>query len=189
VDNGREVVVVESMFAGSNLRFLLAAIGGLVLLAWLWALARARATGVPPGASIVAVDEKGEWEEGPRIYRSQRLGLVGRPDFVVRTRQGLQPVEVKTARGGRLREGDRLQMGAYLVLLEEATGERPPWGVVKYRNGRFRVRNTPQLRKEVLATAARIREKRAGGNGGRSHRNPARCRACGLRDTCREALV
>lgn len=181
--------MLELSALGSHLRIVAAVIGGIVLLAWLWALARARATGVPLGGRIVAVDERGDWKIPAKTYRSARLGLAGRPDFVTKGRGALIPIEVKPFRQGQPRQGDRLQLGAYLLLLEEATGKRPPYGILQYGTGTFRIANTRALRERVLETAGRIREKRAEGSGGRSHRSSARCRACGWRDVCRESLV
>jgi CRISPR-associated exonuclease Cas4 len=55
----------------------------------------------------------------------------------------------------------RLQLGAYLLLVEEEYGMRPLFGVVVIRDGeRVRVENTEELRSEILEVAARIREHR-----------------------------
>jgi CRISPR-associated exonuclease Cas4 len=92
---------------------------------------------------------------------SERLKLVGRPDRIVRQRETVIPEEWKpTAK--RVSPGHRLQIGAYLILVEEEFGVRPPFGVVIIAGGkRVQVENTEQLRSQVLDVAERIREHRA----------------------------
>jgi CRISPR-associated exonuclease Cas4 len=168
------------------LRAGLPVLAGLVLLAWLYAFVRARAAGVPLGARIVAVDRRG-WQVSPRSYVSARLGLSGRPDYIVAQRGRLIPVEAKPGRRGVPRPWDVLQLGAYLLLIEEETGQRPPYGVLAYREGGFRIRNTRRLRREVQAVVAQVRAARQGGLEGRQRRDRGRCRACGYRGTCGRA--
>ena len=54
-----------------------------------------------------------------------------------------------------------VQLGTYFILIEEHYGIRPPYGFVVLRDGRReRVKNTRELREQVLAVAAKIREHR-----------------------------
>src|SRR5262249_30122255 len=63
---------------------------------------------------------------------SKRLLLVGRPDHLTREGEFIIPEEWKrTAK--RVYPGHRLQLGAYLILVEEEYGVRPPFGVVVIR--------------------------------------------------------
>jgi CRISPR-associated exonuclease Cas4 len=166
-----------------DLRALLPALAGLVVLAWLWAFVRARATGVPLGARLVAVDQRG-WQAPARSYVSARWGLSGRPDYVVAQHGRLIPVEAKPGRRGVPRPWDVVQLGVYLLLIEDGEGQRPPYGVLAYRDGGFRIANTRRLRQEVLTTATRVRAARQDSTVIRSPQQPARCRACGYRDCC-----
>jgi CRISPR-associated exonuclease Cas4 len=91
---------------------------------------------------------------------SARLGLVGRPDRLVRDGEFLIPEEWKPS-ANRLFPSHRLQIGVYLVLVEERFGIRPPFGFVVIQGDEsVRVENTEALRSEVLAVAAKIREHR-----------------------------
>jgi CRISPR-associated exonuclease Cas4 len=88
--------------------------------------------------------------------------------------------------GIRMNHGHQLQLRAYFLLIEEAYRERPPYGWVVLGDGsRVQVRNTDELRSEVLEIAARIREHRSKLRDGRPVRQPpAKCRVCGQRGNC-----
>jgi hypothetical protein len=74
-------------------------------------------------------------------------------------------------------------------LIEEEFGVRPPFGVVVLGDGsRVEVRNTGKLRSEVLEIAESIREHRRNIRDEIPVQQPAvKCRACGQRETCRQA--
>jgi CRISPR-associated exonuclease Cas4 len=91
---------------------------------------------------------------------SERYGLVGRPDRLVRQDGAIIPEEWKSAK--RISDGHRLQLGCYFLLIEEEFGERPPFGVVVLGDGsRVEVKNTDLLRTRVLDVAGKIREHRS----------------------------
>lgn len=118
---------------------------------------------------------------------SERLGLVGRPDRLVRDGEHVIPEEWKSSK--RVYQGHKLQLGAYFLLIEEEYGKRPPHGVVVLGDGsRVEVENTEALRSEVLAIAAAIREHRSKVGEEIPVRQPAwKCRACGQRENCKLA--
>lgn len=118
--------------------------------------------------------------------RSERPKLVGRPDRVVRTGKYLIPEEWKSAK--RVSHGHRLQVIAYCLLIEERYGMRPPYGVVVNDGDRVVVRNTEELRLEVMAIAEEIRKRRRLLGEEIEVRQPlAKCRACGHRGNCGQA--
>jgi CRISPR-associated exonuclease Cas4 len=98
-------------------------------------------------------------------------------------------VEIKSASApARPYDSHRLQLAAYCLLVEEAMGERPPYGLIRYRDRTFRVDYTGALREELLRVLEAMRRDLACGEAHRSHSIPARCRACGFRSICEEAL-
>lgn len=115
---------------------------------------------------------------------SEKYGLVGRPDRIVREGERFIPEEWKSSK--RVSEGHRLQLGTYFLLIEEEYGVRPPHGVVVLGDGsRVVVKNTETLRWKVLATAEDIRRHRRTIRDEILVRQPAaKCRACGQRDKC-----
>jgi CRISPR-associated exonuclease Cas4 len=119
---------------------------------------------------------------------SERHRLVGRPDRIVRRGKAFIPEEWKSGR--RLEPWHKFQLGTYFILIEEHYGVRPPYGLLVLRNGkRLRVRNTDELRENVLAVAGEIRDARR-----RMHAAlpgtsvESRCRACGQRSICTQRL-
>jgi CRISPR-associated exonuclease Cas4 len=123
------------------------------------------------------------------VLYSERLRLVGRPDRIVRAGGHLIPEEWKSSK--RVSDGHRLQLGAYFLLIEEEYGVRPPYGVLVMGDGtRVEVENAAELRSRVLAIAELIRERR------RILRDEipvrpiaAKCRACGHRINCKQAIT
>jgi len=120
---------------------------------------------------------------------SRRLGLAGRPDRLVKRDGVLIPEEWKSARV--LRPHHRVQMGVYLLLIEEQFRQRPAYGVLVLGDGtRHRIDNTEELRAWVLALAARIRAARAALSRPIAVNPwPSQCRACGMRSHCTQARL
>jgi len=156
---------------------LLALIFGAVLIAWSSSTREKQGLGA---GETLALDDL--------VMVSERLKILGRPDRIVRHGEFLIPEEWKPS-ARRIYRGHKLQVIAYCLLVEEEFGVRPPHGVVVLADGvRVEVENTEELRAEVLAVAAKIRE----------HRREiereipvravaAKCRACGQRKNCSQA--
>ena len=163
---------------------------------------RARRTGLPAGRLIygdtgapvgrvapVTLNEEGERQERPLV--SRRHGLTGRPDYLVRTREGVVPVEAKSTRrpaSGVPYDSHLMQLASYCLLVEDQLGASVPYGVVRYRDGEVRVAYTPELRAALLELLDEMREARDAEEVHRSHDEPPRCAACGYRDACDESL-
>ncbi len=130
----------------------------------------------------------------PATLRDARIGVIGRPDYILEERKGarrLVPVEVKpTRRSRRLYESDRVQLGVYLVALEGTAGSRAAsFGYVRYADKTFRVDLTPELRSEIARIVREIRAARTKSVVHRSHTEAARCANCHLRHNCDEFLA
>jgi CRISPR-associated exonuclease Cas4 len=172
--------------------------GWLVLVAivlagvGVWLLVRAGAarqeTGLPEGR--VTYVDTGAWDRNERSLFSSRYRLTGRPDYLVRTRQGVIPVEVKS--GSAPQQPYRahvLQLAAYCLLVEEQEGRAPPHGVLKYDDQAFELDYTSDLRTELLETLGDIRHNLDAPEVDRSHEEPGRCLGCGYRDRCEQRLA
>src|SRR5206468_9768164 len=109
-----------------------------------WATERRRLLGLEDGELIGADDS----DLGLVTLRSERLGLVGRPDQILRVGRSYIPVEQKPS-ARRLYPSHAMQ-AAQCILLQEVYGVRPPYGVVVLSGGRAeRVAFTLQLERAV----------------------------------------
>ncbi|HEU4327673.1 MAG TPA: CRISPR-associated protein Cas4 [Roseiflexaceae bacterium] len=161
----------------------------LLLLAVLLVVAalklRAR-TGLP-WVPVLYRDTWGRELERPLFAR--RLGLTGKPDYLIELRGVTIPVEVKPGRRATVPyESDLMQLAAYCLLVEETSGAAPPYGLLRYAEHTFRLDYTPRVRDEVLALIDEMRELLEEDDCPRSHDEPPRCRACGFYSQCEDAL-
>ena len=151
---------------------------------------RARSeAGLPQGQ--VVYSDTSRWQRAERPMFSRQHQLAGKPDYVVREGRTLIPVEVKSSRAPASgpRQGHVLQLAAYCLLAQETEGTRPAYGLIRYADQTFRVDNTPELYRALLATLDAMRSDMARGKSRRSHQDPARCRRCGVRAACKERLA
>jgi CRISPR-associated exonuclease Cas4 len=159
---------------------------GIGLLALVWAGRLRSSTGVP-GGNIVAEDTRTE-EKGKSLF-SARYGLTGTPDYIVRTPQGLVPVEVKPGRNeSQPHDSHLLQVLAYCLLLEETEGKSPPYGLLRYSSDTFRVDYNAETRDYLLSVMDEVRESAVAQDVPRNHEQAQRCRACSYRSICDESL-
>jgi len=144
-------------------------------------------TGLAPGAHVVSTDVG---SEPATMLTDPVLGIRGRPDYLVRESAGLVPIEIKPMRAAStLYESDRIQIGAYLLLVRAAYPETfAGYGRVRYRQATFVVPLTPELEARCAATADAVRAARRSADVHRTHAIAAKCRACAMRPACSEAL-
>jgi len=148
-----------------------AAVLGVGLAAWALRALALRHRDAARGA-LVAIDA------GRAVtLRSERYRLTGRPDELRRLSDGrLIPVEFKsrpTPPSGPTRS-HVAQVRAYCLLIEESTGAAPPYGVLRYADGEFRVRWDARARAELLA----VRNELLAPYDGRATPSPSRCARC-----------
>jgi CRISPR-associated exonuclease Cas4 len=118
------------------------------------------------------------------VLRSDRYGLVGRPDQLVRVGRALVPVEQKP-NARRLYPSHVLQVAAQCLLVQEVYGVRPPYGLVVLAGGeRQRVEFSSSLEKTLLETVAEMREYLETGMVPEPVWRPRKCRACGFQTKC-----
>jgi CRISPR-associated exonuclease Cas4 len=128
------------------------------LLVWLWSVNEAKATGLPAHYRVIYADTGG-WERVERSLHSEHYRLAGKPDYVLRTRFGPVPVEVKpTRQADQPYESDILQLAAYCLLLEEDWQQKPAYALLRYANQTFRIEWSTALKNELLATLEEMRE-------------------------------
>jgi CRISPR-associated exonuclease Cas4 len=118
---------------------------------------------------------------------SHRLGLLARPDRLVKGGGLVIPEEWKSARA--LRPWHKAQLAVDFLLVEEWYGVRPPHGFVVTGDGRrHKVENTEELRAWVLDLAGQVRAARTAVTAPIPvSPRPGQCRPCGLRGHCSQA--
>jgi CRISPR-associated exonuclease Cas4 len=159
---------------------------GLALL-WLARHQRNR-SGVPTGRIVYA--DMGAWQRCEHALFSARQRITGKPDYLVEEHGRIIPVEVKPGReADRPYEGDVLQLAAYCLLVEEEYGQRPPYGLLKYRPGVWRIDYTPELRQQLLARVAQMRADLTARDLSPNHHEAQRCQRCGQREHCSQRLA
>jgi CRISPR-associated exonuclease Cas4 len=163
-------------------------LGGLGMWLFIRSGTARRETGL--GVGRVTYVDTGAWDRCERPLFSSRHALTGRPDYLVRLREGVVPVEVKSGTAPRQPyRAHILQLAAYCILVEEQEGRAPPHGIIKYADRAFEVDYTPGLRAELLDTLDAIRRNLHARDVDRDHDEPARCQGCGYRGRCDQSLV
>lgn len=158
---------------------LLLAVAAYVLLAR-WTGSRRAALGIAEGTVVSADDSLIR----ALTLRSERLGLVGRCDHLLRVDGAYVPVEQKPG-SRRLRQSHILQVGALCMLVEDLYGVRPPHGIVVLADGvQERVAFTEQLERGVVRTMAEMRRVLASGEPLGPQWVAAKCRPCGHHPIC-----
>lgn len=125
----------------------------------------------------------------PKLLISEKLGLSGRPDYILLIENEHIPVEIKT---GRVPRGPLfshiLQVAAYCVLLEEEFGTPPSHGILRYGHTQNVVDYDAALRDLVLLKLEEMRAIMKTGNAHRNHSKPGKCSHCSRRHECPERL-
>jgi CRISPR-associated exonuclease Cas4 len=164
-----------------------------------WMAAR---TGLPAGrliysdtgfavGKVSALERNQQGEKVEKPLRSRRYGLVGRPDYLVKTDKGIIPVEAKSAKcppSGRPHDSHLFQLTSYCLLVEDVLGGTVPYGVLRYSDFDVEVEYTSELKAELLEVLYQMKEARTLEEVHRSHDEPRRCAGCRMREICDEAL-
>jgi CRISPR-associated exonuclease Cas4 len=160
----------------------------VALLMWARARHRIRQSGIPDGRVVYQDTDRRHYVECPLV--SPSCGLTGKPDYLVEAANGLIPVELKSRNCPRSgpHEGEVTQVTAYCVLVEDCCGAAPPHGILQFADRSWPIRYTLKDRKRLLHILDEMREARNTRTAHRDHQHAARCRACGYRAVCNEAL-
>ena len=159
----------------------------IAVLAWARAEAHIVQSGIPGGRIVLQDTDRRRPLTRPLV--SERYGLIGKPDYLVETADGLIPVEVKSRPYPKTgpRVADLMQLMTYCVLVEDKFRTRPPHGIIAYADRYDLVPYTPQQRETVLNLLNEIAGAEACAPH-RNHRQHARCRGCGYQSVCDESL-
>ncbi len=162
-------------------------IAAAILFLWLANRQRSQA-GLPSGR--ISYTDVGEWQPNHLALYDPKLGLAGKPDYLVYVNGAPVPVEVKSGRTPTTPyDSHIIQLAAYCYLVEVTTGKVPPYGLLRYPQETFEIAYTPELRAELLELVEAIRAaSRRRTPPERSHNNARRCSGCGYRESCDQRL-
>jgi CRISPR-associated exonuclease Cas4 len=160
----------------------------IVALILLWqARRRQKEIGLPAGRVIYSDTRRWGAVEEP-LYNN-RLGLAGKPDYLVQQGDQIIPVEVKSSRiGSAPYDAHIFQLAAYCLLVESTYQKRPAYGILHYPNRTYAIDYTIELEAALLDLLEEMRGQDRRKEIQRSHDSPARCIRCGYHSICDQTL-
>ena len=97
-------------------------------------------------------------EKVVKPFFSKEHLLVGKPDSILHTKEGLVPVEVKSSRRPRQPYFSHVMQLVSYCLLIEVNREKPKRGIIQYRDGEpFVVEYTDELKDRLLEILGEMR--------------------------------
>lgn len=165
----------------------------LLALFFLWQSARQRHSAGLPGGRVIYTDTS-RWRAVEQPLYHPVLELTGKPDYLIeqggsKRNRSIIPVEVKSGRTPDAPyDGHIFQLAAYCALVEREYGVRPAYGIIHYEKRTFAVDYTAELEDALLDLLVEMRNTGRKRNVDRSHAQAARCRGCGYREECEQAL-
>lgn len=122
--------------------------------------------------------------KGSKLLKCDKHNLRGKPDMIYRNiiTGRLIPIELKSGDADAPNLGDIMQLATYFLLIQSYYGARPKFGFLRYKNSMFKIKNTRQIRNDLLDT---INDMRQMLNTGEGLANPSfvNCKYCIARAT------
>lgn len=124
-------------------------------------------------------------ERPEKALFSSKHGLVGKPDFILHTKDGLLPLEIKHSKRPKQPYFSHvMQLISYCLLMEEDRGVKPKYGFIQYRDGKaFSVSYTEKMKSFLLKTMEEMRSCIDSGEKPKIVRN-YKCEKCGCKGEC-----
>lgn len=120
----------------------------------------------------------------------KQVTLIGQPDFLLKKGRHYIPVEYKSMNQPKHIFNNHLfQLYTYIYILEKKNGGHLPYGILKYKNRKIKVLNTPELQKNWENTLSQLISAAESGVVHRNHTHPAKCKNCEVAAFCPERLV
>lgn len=130
-------------------------------------------------------------EESSTLLTDSTSGLRGRPDQIVIVDGEFIPVEQKTGKTPvRPHDSHRMQLLAYLHLVETSTGKSSPYGVLRYgKENLHQIPWTAEAKSQLFSSIAEVQRLIVEDNAVRNHERPGKCRSCSRLYACDVSLV
>ncbi len=103
-------------------------------------------------------------EQPGKVIYSKSIPLCGKPDYILQTKEGIIPVEVKTGKTPtRPYDNHIMQLMAYCYLVEGLYGQRPPGGYIRYPEKEFSIAYTDEAKESVMMLVEEIEKYKKSG--------------------------
>ncbi len=130
-----------------------------------------------------------QWRKTEYPLYDPTFNLTGKPDYLVENDQGIIPIEVKSKHLTSVPYDSHIyQLAAYCLLIDQALGNRPPFGILHYPNKDVAIDYSRELELSVIDLIREMRSQSRRRSLKRSHQSPERCRRCGYNYSCDQAL-
>ncbi len=116
---------------------------------------------------------------------SDKLKLVGKPDYIVKQGQTYIPVEIKKGNHTNPFQSHIIQLIAYCCLVEERYNTKVPYGVLIYEDYQIKIPYSEDKKKELLEVMKIMRTQK---DFKRNHNSINKCRACGFSHVCEDKI-
>jgi CRISPR-associated exonuclease Cas4 len=162
----------------------------LVAIIFLWQSNRQQKSAGLPSGRVIYTDTRTWGAPLEKPLFDAKLGLTGKPDYLVQQKGQIIPIEVKSGRAPEAPYDSHIyQLAAYCLLVDKTYGKRPPYGLIHYPTRTFAVDYTPALESSLLDLLAEMRRDETRAKVDCSHSEPARCRRCGFQTVCDQKLA
>lgn len=144
-------------------------------------------TGLDGEGDIIYSDDN----ENAGLLRDKEIGLSGRPDQIVIIDGEFIPLEQKTGNIPKSPfESHKMQLLAYLRLIETNTNNAPPYGILRYgKDTLFQIDWDENNKSALLESVDEIHRLMREGGAKRNHERIGKCQNCSRRYACSDSLV
>ena len=124
-------------------------------------------------------------EKPEKALFSPKYGLVGKPDFILHTKDGLLPLEIKHSnRPNQPYFSHIMQLISYCLLIEEVKGTKPKYGFIQYKGGQpFAIPHTENMKSFLIKTMQEMKDYANSGEGPKPIRK-YKCEKCRYKEDC-----
>ncbi|MBW2976687.1 CRISPR-associated protein Cas4 [Candidatus Woesearchaeota archaeon] len=124
-------------------------------------------------------------EKPEKALFSYKYGLVGKPDFILHTKDGLLPLEIKHSKRPRQPYFSHvMQLISYCLLIEEVKGIKPKYGFIQYMGGQpFSIPYTKSMKLFLIKTMHEMRHYTNLGDCPKPIKKH-KCERCGYKEDC-----
>lgn len=125
------------------------------------------------------------------ILSDTDIGLRGRPDQIVVIDGNFIPVEQKTGKiPNEPHLSHKIQLLAYIHLIEKSTGTAPPYGALRYGSEvAFPIQWTEENRTLLIDNIKEIQRLMVEGGAKRNHHQVGKCKNCSRKHACTDSLA